>query len=81
MTAEAWLLLQACERHKITSHSDIRVFLQEQWRFPAHRRNKGRALWRIFDEWGEEANNNKDKLACSASELLSLYGSRDAEHS
>ena len=74
MTAEAWLLLQACERHKITSHSDIRVFLQEQWRFPAHRRNKGRALWRIFDEWGEEANNNKDKLACSASELLSLYG-------
>ena len=74
LTTDAWLLIQACTNHGLASNATILEFIQEEWVTPMHRRHRGRPLSRIFNEWGEKANTAKDKLACSASELLNLYG-------
>ena len=74
MTKDAWGLIKACERHGLATQPDLRTFLKEPWRYPAHRQHHGRDLWRIFDDYGASSNEKGDTLKCGQSELLSLYG-------
>ena len=70
-TTEAWLFLKA----RGIQPSDVCVFLKDPgWHFPAVNRDKGKGLYRVFDEYRTSSSDEAGKLKCSASELLSLYG-------
>ena len=73
LTAEAWLLIAKCEELGVCDQATVCSFLKEEWVSPAHKRWKGRQLWRIFDSYGEKANRSHGSIKCSASELLGLY--------
>jgi len=73
LTNAAWRMIDALEQRGLASQNDIHHFLREKWVMPAHRRNQGRALWRIFDGQSATHNKNAETIKCAASELLTLY--------
>ena len=74
LTGEAWMVLEAAKRIGVCSQADVHRFLKDEWAAPAHRRRQGRALHRIFDAYGSQANEAHETIKCSVSELLTLYG-------
>jgi hypothetical protein len=72
-TIEAQCYLTACGEFGVTREA-VREFLQHPgWCFPAVSKAKAAQLHRVFDP-RRQSENNEDKLKCSASELLGLYG-------
>ena len=73
-TAEVYIFLQRCEPLGISS-DDVNLFLKhESWRWPAVSTSKSKSLHRVFDAYRSSSSATADKLKCSASELLGLYG-------
>lgn len=73
-TVEAFEFLRSAEAHGVRA-SDIRTFLKdESWSFPAASRAKAKVLHRVFDEYRSQSSQEAEKLKCTASELLGLYG-------
>lgn len=74
VTVEAFEFLRSCESHGVRA-ADIRAFLKDEaWSFPAAGRAKAKALHKVFDEYRSQSSQEADKLKCTASELLGLYG-------
>ena len=74
LTGEAWRVVTAAEKCKVATQEDLFRFLREAWVAPQNRRDQGRHIWRIFDDYHARSNAEADALKCSSSELLSLYG-------
>jgi hypothetical protein len=72
-TIEAQCLLHVCNGFGIT-REQVQVFLKDtEWCFPSVSKSKAAQLHRVFDP-RRQSENNEDRLKCSASELLGLYG-------
>lgn len=69
--AEVESILREASRHGITRKA-IQDFLRDSWQFPSSTHSKQRQLHRIFDEKRRAAD--ADKLKCSCSEALGVYG-------
>jgi len=69
-STEALLMISAME----VPGETIKEFLQQDWEFPRALQNKGNLLWRVFSEYRLDDSGNVDKIRCSASELLGLFG-------
>jgi hypothetical protein len=72
LTVEVQLLLTACVEHGLSRASLMTALRDDSWEFPSQSRAKSKQLHRVFDPYREAADS--DKLKCSASELLGLYG-------
>jgi len=73
VTREVWALLEVAETHGIATQEDVHNFLKEPWQHPGLK-GQGRALWRIFNDYGRQANQDHSTIKCSASEMIGLYG-------
>jgi hypothetical protein len=72
-SAEAGAFLKACEPLGI-SRAHINAFLKDKaWMFPGFMKCKAKQLHRVFDSHRQSAQD-PDKVKCSCSELLGLYG-------
>jgi hypothetical protein len=72
-TAEAAAFVKACEPLGI-SRAAVQTFLKDEaWMFPMFGRGKAKQLHRVFDPHRISADKS-DKIKCSCSELLGLYG-------
>lgn len=69
LTDEVFLLVTSAA-HLGVSCKALRAFLQEDWCFHHWQNKKGKDLHHVFDD----RRNPTEKLKCSASELLGLYG-------
>jgi hypothetical protein len=69
-STEALLMIKAMELPGET----MKQFLQQEWEFPKALQTKGKQLWRVFSEHRLDDNGDVDKIRCSASELLGLFG-------
>ena len=68
MSVEAYLFIAT-----YTTQVAVRNFLSSDWIFPKAAQAKCKKLKRSFDEWHCNKNDEKGKVRCQASELLSLY--------
>ena len=74
MTTETFQFLRACEPHGVRPQ-DLQAFLRDEgWQFPLASRAKSKDLHRVFDEFRSGSSEEHERLKCSASELLGLYG-------
>ena len=74
-TCEAWVFLHKCDEVLGVSSADVHAFLKDpSWRWPAATHAKSRNLHRVFDSYRTSSSETANKLKCSASELLGLYG-------
>lgn len=70
-TTEAWQFIKASG----VRNEQLSSFLADDaWEFPYATRTKARGLYRVFDSFRASSSTEHDKLKCSASELLGLYG-------
>ena len=70
-TTEAWLFIKASG----IPAGQISAFLADDaWEFPVASAAKSKGLFRVFDSYRSASCEENDKLKCSASELLGLYG-------
>jgi len=72
LSTEVQLLLTACEPHGVSRREFQEALQDAAWEFPSQTRTKSKQLHRVFDPYRESAAS--DRLKCSASELLGLYG-------
>ena len=68
-TTEAWQFIKASG---ITTEQVCSFLADDAWEFPNAFRTKAKGLYRVFDSF--RGNVEHDKLKCSASECLGLYG-------
>ena len=74
MNVECLLVVDAAADADL-DYSAVEEFLQRpDWEFPKKLRSRCKQLHRIFSEWRLNADEEMDKIRCSASELLSMYG-------
>ena len=73
LSVELYLFLQACSRIGVAS-SDFEAYLKTDWCFPRRTASKSKELHRVFNEYRSRSSDRADKLKCTASELLSVYG-------
>jgi hypothetical protein len=70
-TIEVFHMLKACE----IQHSTVEAFLKDPlWKFPAASSGKSGRLHTVFNSYRSSSSSEADKLKCSASEALGLYG-------
>ena len=73
LSCDTYLLLKACERIGVQM-STFEAYLKRGWEFPNESRPKAMTLYRCFNEYRSRAVERADKLKCTASELLGVYG-------
>lgn len=71
VTIESFLLISACEKIGVTSMDALVAYFKSGWIFPAACRARGRALCQVFEAARNPAH---EKLKCTFTELLGLYG-------
>jgi hypothetical protein len=70
-TIEVFHMLKACK----IANSTVEAFLKDPlWKFPAASSSKSRRLHTVFNSYRSSSSHEADKLKCSASEALGLYG-------
>ncbi len=68
---EVEALLKVCNEHKLLTRQDVQSFLKDSaWTWPRASTVKQRQLHRVFDE----RRGDPEKVKCSCSEALGLYG-------
>ena len=74
ITCEMWLFTQAAEELELCSFASVEAFLKRPgWSFPRHL-HESAGLHRIFSKWRSDSSHQTEKLKCSSSEAISLYG-------
>lgn len=73
---DLFALLQAVEADQGVTFQQLEEFLKGEWSFPAATRTKARLLYQVFSVHRRPENDRsrKERLKCSASECLGLYG-------
>jgi hypothetical protein len=70
-TIEVFHMLKACK----IENSIVEAFLKDPlWKFPAASSSKSGRLHTVFNSYRSSSSHEADKLKCSASEALGLYG-------
>ncbi len=74
LNVEAFLMIKACQPFGIGEEHLWSFLKDKKWQLPAATATKDKALFRIFDAYRRDAANEVQRLKCSASELLGVYG-------
>ena len=64
-------LLDFCQAEQGIGYQHLEAYMRWSWNFPAATRTKSRLLYQVFCSY---RSSDQEKMKCSASELLGLYG-------
>lgn len=74
LTDEVAAMFRACEPHGLDANDVMDFLKDDRWRYPFQSRAKSASLHEVFSSYRNQDVADGNKLKCSSSELLGLFG-------